>query len=1022
MMGKQERTETKAERRQLTIMFCDLVGSTALSTQYDPEDMRALLTAYREACASAIRPFGGFVAQYSGDGILVYFGYPQAREHDAEYSIRAAQSIVTKLGGYVDPPLRVRIGIATGTVVVGDLVGDGIEEQNIAIGRTPNLAARLMSLAQPEAIVVCDSTQRLVADIFDYRELGETRLKGFDEPVRAWQVVGAARVKSFSHAIHTRSHATPLIAREDEVGRLANCWKLAREGQGQVVLVSGEAGIGKSRLTHHFESLLEKGREHCRIIRLYCSESGQNTVLRPVVDHIVLESKVTVHDREDEKLGKVVGFLRDVAGIPEEDVSLIVDFLSVNESTNPVNRNVSADVAKARAFETLESYFCERARIEPTLLVVEDLHWSDATTLELLERIVAKRVHDLPMMIALTARPPFAAPWPGEHFVTDIQLKRFSPAASAKFLESMPQADRLSGELRKRIIERSDRIPLFIEEVYKAVLENLALSERRDAGVPAVALDGVGVPSSLASSLMERLDRLGPVKTVAQHASALGQIFSQPILEDLGVLDPEELREALNRLELCDIISPRQDGAPGSYAFRHALVREAAYSSLLREERKRLHARIAQVLEERYPTTVQREPELLAHHCAMGGIIEKAIGYWRKAGERARERSANSDAVRHLSKGLELLSKLPATEVTRELEIDLRTSLALALTAIRGGGAAEVKENYARALALSRQDTQKPEMFTLMIGCWLNHFISGDLHSAAPLSEEILAFASRDNGGSYSIEANRIRGMTLFYVGDFAGARKSIRDALDLHDPDRHKLHALRFGLDPLVCCRSYLAYVELFLGHSERALQQSDEAIAAAEALQHPYTIAFSLAFAAFVRQNLEMIDAARELAGRAIRVATDNEFHFWATQQTVIRTWADARRDPSALPAMRRAVDAFLASGSLIGSTRMMSLMAEVLIETGEVDEAEAILGRAIKTADASGEMFYLPEIHRLSAVLASHRSGGVVTGEIRAALDRSREWAERQRAVMWQRKVEESSRMLLGDRKTRMEPHSG
>ncbi len=1011
--GQFEQAVRKAERRQLTVMFCDLVGSTELSTQYDPEDMRALLTTYREACASAIETFGGFIAQYLGDGILVYFGYPHAREHDAEYSVRAAQEVVNKLAEHTDPPLRVRIGIATGTVVVGDVVGDGTQERDVAIGQTPNLAARLTSIAEPDGIVISNNTQRLLAGVFEYKELGDKVLKGFAEPVRAWQVVGEPKVKSASHAIHRRRHLTPILAREEEISCLNRCWAEAKDGRGQVVLVSGEPGIGKSRLVRHFESLLDESGETYSITKLYCAEISQNSILRPFVNNLLRGAQVSFNDRETKRINKIRRHIGDSALISHEEISLALEFLSVegtDRPERPENADISPETRKARTLQILEKHLCDYAREKPSLIVVEDLHWSDMITLELFERIVVDRVHELPMLILMTARPGFAQPWPREHYVTDIQVKRFSPKDAVQFLEKLPGAAQLPEDIKTEIIERSDRIPLFLEEVCKAATENFAISKEQGTIDFDLSSGSIGVPSSLVSSLMERLDRLGSVKSIAQLASMLGQTFSGELLEDVGFLEPRELSKALDQLVAADIIYPLTTGPEASYVFKHVLLQDAAYSSLLRSERKELHARIARVLEKKHPELTHRAPELIAHHWSRGGVADKAIGYWQKAGEHARRRSANLVAIHHLSKGLELLATLPANDAGKEREIDLRTNLALAWTALRGGGAREVKENYSRARTLSETNVNTPESFTIMIGSWLNSFIGGDLHSADALSREILAFASQNDDPSFSIEAKRARGMTLFYIGDFTGARALIEDAQHLHDPDRHKLHAMRFGLDPLVCCQSYSAYAHLFLGYPEVALRKCDEAIAASEALQHPYTLAFALAFAAFVRQNLEMSEAARDLATRAIEVAEDNEFQFWAKQQLVVQRWADARRDRSLTPAMHRAVASFLESGSTIASTRIMSLMAEAFIDNGQATEAHAMLRRAIDTAATSGESFYLAEIHRLKAELGLKFGGERAIDEICAALNRSFDLADHQNAMMWQRRTAKSVIFML------------
>ena len=999
--GHTDSTVPRAERRQLIVMMCDLVGSTALSGQFDPEELRDLLTTFRQTCNSEINRFGGFVARYIGDGIIAYFGYPQAQEHEVEHSVRAGLEIVRSLAELSGPRLEVRIGIATGTVVVGDIVGEGTEERDAVVGQTPNLAARLMTVAEPGEVIISESTRDLLHDLFEFRDLGTKDLKGFSKPVRAWQIVGESAVRSRSHAIQNRRHLTPLIARDDDVQRLERCWEEAATGKGQIVLVSGEAGIGKSRLVGHFEQKIKARKERFSSRKLFCSDNYQNSTLHPLTDDILKNSEVNRNDSDGAKAEKIASHLNRHARCSKDDVDLVLDLLSINHEGQEASQALSPDVRKTRTFHVLEQYICERAHERPELLIVEDLHWSDATTMELLERIVLKRAHNLPMLIVLTFRTDFSPAWPDEHYLTNITLRRLSPADSEKLLHEMASDLQLTSDVTKEIIERSDRIPLFLEEIFKVTQENITLSKNNNESQRAWSSSETGVPMSLAGSLMERLDRLGPVKNVAQVAAAIGHVFSSELLEDVVLLGRDELHGALDQLVAAEIVRRRDSGAELGYVFKHALLRDAAYSSLLRGERKELHRRIAGILEEKHSETARREPELLAHHCSNGGLAEPAIDYWQKAGERARERSANSEAVGHLHSGLDLLKTLPNEQSNREREIDLRTSLALALTALHGGGAAEVKENYWRARELSQLDRDSSKHFTILIGSWLNSFIGGDLYNAQSLSYELLELAERKDDVAYLVEAKRVRGMTLFYVGDFVGARSTIESAIELHDPQHHRLHALRYGLDPLVCCQGYLAHVYLFLGHRAEAISKSDEAVVAAQALNHPYTHAFSIAFAAFVRQNLEMTEAARDLAKKAIQVADDNEFEFWAKQQTVVQCWADLQlgETKAGTLEMRKALDAYLESGSIIGRTRILSLMAEVYINHGQTTEAMAMLERALRTVSRSGETFYLAEIHRLEAELCFVHQGKQATSEVCSNLSRSLDVSESQKAVLWQ-----------------------
>ncbi|MDH3581885.1 MAG: AAA family ATPase, partial [Hyphomicrobiales bacterium] len=798
-----------------------------------------------------------------------------------------------------------------------------------------------------------------------------------------------------------RAHPTPLIAREDEVDRLNRCWEDAKTGKGQVVLISGEAGIGKSRLTRHFEDLIEAESKDCLITKLYCSNNYQNSTLYPIINQITQDSGIDQNDLNDVKIEKLENYLNRHSKKSNDEIVLVMELLSIDFDKEYQPLQLSPDARKLQTFQILEQLICESTSDKPALLIIEDLHWGDPTTLELLDRIVINQVHDLPLLIVLTFRTEFVSSWPDEHYITDIKVKRLSPADSEKLLGEMTLNAPLPVDVIKKIIERSDRIPLFLEEVYKATSENITLNKEGDRFDAMRSSSATDVPSSLAGSLMERLDRLGPVKDVAQVAAAVGHVFSADILEHIVPLGPAELRQALDQLIMSEIILLRKVGTDMTYVFKHALLQDAAYSSLLRGERRKLHTRIAKILEEKYPETANREPERLADHCSKGGLAEPAIDYWQRAGERARERSANSEAIRHLSSGLDLLKTLPGDKINAEREIDLRTSLALALTALHGGGAAEVKENYSRARQLSQLDSDSSKHFTIMIGSWLNSFIGAELYDAQSLSNELLELAARKDDVSYLVEAKRVRGMTLFYVGDFAGAHAMIESALELHDPEHHRLHAVRYGLDPLVCCDAYLAYALLFLGYTEQAIHKSEEAVKAAQVLEHPYTYAFSLAFAAFVHQNLEQRSETRQLAEKVMRVSDEHEFQFWGKQQLFVRSWAEVK--PGGAQAgpvdMRKAMDAFLDSGSTIGSTRFLSLMAEVHINSGQIDEGRSMLERALQTANESGEKFYLAEIYRLEAELHLARQGKPDVAEICSCLRHSLDVSESQNAVFWQ-----------------------
>lgn len=1000
----------RAERRLLTVMFCDLVDSTEMSAQLDPEDMRDYLLRYRDICANAVKDNGGFVAQYLGDGILAYFGYPQAHESDVGNCLRAGQGIIRKLVELKSPPAQVRVGIATGMVVVGDVIAQHTQERDIAIGPTPNLAARLMKLGDPGEVILSGATKDLAPDLFEYKELPDKNLKGFDGSTTAWRLVGNAPVRTPSQAIHTRAHKIPFVGRDDELTKLVRLWDQACSGAGQAVLITGEAGIGKSRLAHDFCADLKAGAKPPALVKLYCSNIGRNSPLRPVADDVLTGAKIGSQMSEAEQAQRVGDYLNQTMEATEPETSDLCNFLSLTTGFSNAVVGDSED-RKAQIFNLLERYLCRRTLNQPSVLVVEDLHWSDSTTLELLEYLLLERIPNLPILVLMMARPEFLPSWPYGAHTSTIEVGRFSNAEASAFLDGMEAAEALPEETRRQVIERSDAIPLYLEEVCKATRENLHHNGQAKAqssgsiGTQTIS----GVPTSLASSLMARLDRLGTVKEIAQVASVIGPVFSATALSHLLSISVDELMPSLEQLNDAEIILPRQKTAEPSFAFKHALTHEAAYYSVLKRERKRLHVLLAMMLEQEAFGGPDSQPELIARHYARGGRPRDAIEKWRQAGELARTLSANSDAIAHYTNGLELLGELPREETTDEIEIDLRTKLALALTAIHGAGSKEVGYNYAKARSLSGYKVDSEDHFPVMVGVWSNSFMGGDLKGAHSVTEEILRIADRKNEAAYAVEANRARGMTLFYRGDFNGAQNHISQTLELHDPEFHHHHALRFGLDPVVCCHAYLSYAQLFLGQKKAAIETSQLAIEEAKRTGHLYSKAFAMAFAALVRVNLEMPKEAAQLAQETIDCARDSEIEFFAKQQLVVKAWAHTMENPNAIDDMTSKVNAFLALHSSIGATRVMCMMAEMNLRHGREADAQAMLSRALERANEKGELYYLSEIHRLQAELAWATQGPAGINVISTQLFRAVDIAEQQHSAIWIRKNALSAQRL-------------
>src|SRR5450432_207229 len=676
--------EDRAERRQVTVMFSDLVGSTALSARMDPEDLREVISAYQNSVAESVGRFGGFVAKYMGDGVLVYFGYPQAHEDDAERAVRAGLQLVAAIGDLkTHAALQTRVGIATGVVVVGDLIGSGSSQEQPIVGDTPNLAARLQGIAAPNSVVIAESTRKLVGSLFELEGLGPQELKGISGPTPAWAALRPASVEGRFEAMHA-SGLTDLVGREEELDLLLRRWSKAKSGEGQVVLLSGEAGIGKSRLT---AALLERlaTEPHTRL-RYFCSPQHTDSAFYPIIGQMERAAGLAHDDKPPAKLDKLDAVLAQTS-TSTEDAALLAEMLSLPNDGRYLALELAPEQRRQRTLEALTSQLAGLARQQPVLMIFEDAHWADPTSLEVLGRIV-DRIKTLPALMIVTFRPEFNAPWVGQSHVMSLTLNRLGEREAAGIIAGLIGNKNLPANVMAEIVERTDGIPLFVEEMTKAVLEaeSEGAARRTVAAVPSSAL---AVPASLHASLMARLDRLGPAKEVAQIGSAIGREFSHALMASVARKSEAELASALDRLLQAGLLF-RQGMPPlASYLFKHALVQDAAYGTLLREPRRALHARIAEAIESQFAEIAENRPEILARHCTEAGLIEKAAGIWGKAGQQSLERSALIEAVEQLTRPLGQFALLPATSELRREEIKLQAALLNALMHTKGYAAPE---------------------------------------------------------------------------------------------------------------------------------------------------------------------------------------------------------------------------------------------------------------------------------------------------------------------------------------------
>jgi class 3 adenylate cyclase/predicted ATPase len=952
-----------AERRQLTVMFCDLVGSTALSARFDPEELREEIRAYQNACSGVVARYDGFVAKYMGDGVLAYFGYPRAHEDDAERAVRAGLEIaaaVTRLDTRGTQPLAVRIGIATGLVVVGDLVGEGSAQEQAVVGETPNLAARLEALAEPGQIVLAGATRRLIGDLFRLRDLGRQAVKGFAEPVEAFAVEGVAVTESRFEA--ARRRLTDLVGRAAESALLRDRLREAWAGAGQIVLLSGEAGIGKSRLAAQLAA--EVASEPHTRLRYQCSPYHRDSVLHPFVVALGRAARLAPDDPGETQLDKLEAILAPAR--IAETAPLFASLLSIPTGDRYPPLALSAAQQRRLTLAALLDQLEALARQKPVLMLFEDVHWADATSLEVLD-LTVERVRALPVLVMITFRPEYEGPWTGLSHVTSIALDRLAPAEVETLAEHVAGRP-LPPAVTAQIVAKTDGVPLFVEELTKTVLESgLLVAEpqgwRLDGPLPPFA-----IPATLQDSLAARLDRLAPVKEIAQIGAAIGREFSYPLLRAVAGRDETALRAALVQLEEAELLF--RSGAPpdARYTFKHALVQDTAYETLLRSRRQILHRQIADVLRAEFPAVAAAEPELVAHHLTQAGLDEPAIEWWGKAGDQAVRRSAFKEAAAHLGKAIELADKLAATApsaVPANDRLRLQISLGNALIWAKGHQAPETSAAFARARELASRAEDATGRFSAYYGLWVGHLTRGEPAPLREMAELFLREATARPDCPEALIAHRISGFTCFYFGDFAGAHDHLQKASELYDPARHGDFANRFGQDPRAAAEIYDALTLWVLGRIDEALPLADRALTDAELAAHAPTMAYVLFHAAalgLVRYNPEAV--ATHSQASADIVSRYDLPAIWAGLTVFVQGWAkwSDGAEASGLAGMRRGLAIVRQQGLVYFVPSFEAALAKAESSAGESDAGLRRLDDALAELEATDYRWYEAEMHRV------------------------------------------------------------
>jgi class 3 adenylate cyclase/predicted ATPase len=943
-----------AERRQLTVMFVDLVGSTTLSARLDPEDMREVIRAYQNAVAGEIARFEGHVAKFMGDGVLAYFGWPRAHEDEVERAVRAGLAITAAVGRLRDPAgeaLAARIGLATGLVVVGDLVGEGAAQEQAVVGDTPNLAARLQGVAASGQVVIADATRRLLGSGFELRHLGEHDLKGVSEPVPVFAVTGELPVESRFEAM-SGPMLLPMVGRDQELALLLERWTQAKAGEGQGVLLVGEAGIGKSRISRALLDVLAEEPQFR--VRYQCSPYHTDSALWPVIQQLSHAAVLEPNEPIEARLDKLEMLLDRAGG--REAAPLVADLLGLDGGERYAPLNLTPQAQRVRTLQVLVEQLLGLAARQPVLVVLEDAHWIDPTTLELVEHCL-DRIADARVLILLTSRTDHQPALAGHPHVTRLTLNRLSRSGVVAIVARLG-GDRLSSDTVDAIIARTDGVPLFVEELTKTVLET----------------NETAVPASLHDSLMARLDRYPEVKEIAQIAACIGREFDYPLLAAVADRPESELRSSLDRLAAAELIFRRGAPPDATYTFKHALVQDAAYHSLLKSKRQQLHAGIAHALEQHLPSAAEAEPEVLAQHLTAAGLAVPAIPYWRRAGELAAGRSANMEAIAHLTKGLELIATLPNAADHLDEELALLMAIGGALMATRGYAAPEVERTYSRASALCEGFGRSAQLFAALRGLWNCYLVRGEYQLAHDLAERLVGLAEEHGTPLHRALARRARGTTLFFLGRFTDATAALEEGIAIDDAvadwEERRADLVVHTERAAVACRLYSAMALWFLGYPDRARERIESSLALAQRLTHLNSLAFAQTWAAIVYNLRREFVVARGQAERAIAISGTHRMSAWFGHANVCRGFAlvGLAHHTQGIEQLETGLRAWNVTGARLLDTQWLGCLAEANRLAGQFDDALAALDQAAEIAAATGECHYEAELHRVRGMLVA------------------------------------------------------
>ncbi len=971
------RSTPEAERRQLTVMFCDLADSTKLSQQLDPEDLREVVRAYQTTAADVIQQYEGHMAQYLGDGLLVYFGWPVAHEDDAQRAAHAGLGIVEAITTTLNPRLEaengvqltVRLGVHTGPVVVGEMGGGGRHE-NLATGETVNVAARLEGLAVPNTVMISNVTARLVQDVFELEDLGPYALKGVAESMQVFRLLRPTEMHHDEEE-SLLGGGLGLVGRDEEVGLLRRRWEQSKEGLGQAVLISGEAGIGKSSLVATIRRhVVDAGYTR---MTFRSSPYHTNSALYPVIEHVKHFLQFQPGDTSATKLDKLERALSAYSRPLEEVVPLYAALLAVSvpEGRYPV-LNATSQRQRQQTQDALVGWILEEAERQPTLVMWEDLHWADPSTLELLG-LVLEQTPTVPMLHVLTFRPMFEPPWPARSHMTPITLNRLERPQVEALIARLAKGTALPQDVVEHIVVKTDGVPLYVEELSKMLLESDLIRAEGDRYILTGPLSTMAIPDTLQDSLMARLDQLHQAKEVAQLGAVIGREFPYELLQSIATLDDTTLQNGLRKLVAAELLYQRGRPPQSRYIFKHALIQDAAYQSLLRNTRQHYHQRIATVLEDQLPDTAETQPELLAYHFTEARLNEPAVRFWHEAGRRTSERSAYAEAINHFAKGLEILALLPETSERDHQELTLQMGLGRSLMLSKGYGAHELEPVYLRAQKLCEYMGDTRRLIGASTALWCFYLWAGQLPKARKMAEQDLRQVTPHTDSRHLVSIHNAMAQTCNAAGELTQAHTHFEEAIALYDRHDHRLRVTGVQ-DYGVTCRSWDAWVLWRLGYPDRARQRSQEALALAHELEHPYTLAAAIAWSAMLYCDLRLVDSVREQAESALKLATDHKFAFWLAQGLIYRGWALGMQGQGA-----EGIEQMQQGKAVVGATwaeseraRYPVLLAEIYRQAGQILKGLDLLAEALAQIDRNEYRFDESERYRLNGELLLQQSG--------------------------------------------------